>query len=664
MKKKQFIFLILMLSSVSLYTQNNALLNAQGLTLDSINNIVSDKNISLHFKYEVVNSITNYREYKKILPLYQSVLAEAKKQKVDSVQMQMYNRLMITNFTNMHFEEAKVYLDSAFIFEKKVNNLYPLVVLYNYAGAYYSRLNNTEKSHEYYYKAINCYEKMNGYEEKIITILYNLSSKYEEKEDLATLKKLTDKIETLAPKADKPLSYMLANMSKAAYYYKEWYIFRNFEDSTNTNLLDSVVLYSKNTIRIYDETKDKDFQATWDNIIANCYTRLALAEGVRSYPDIPDVEKVLYYIEKSESYSVSLDFFARLNNKSMRAICYYHQRKYELAIQESLAGLKDIENYVKNQNPNLSERFNVLVRGFYHNLSVSYKDLGNYQKAYDYMQQENEYIKKISRTAVHRTVKDMEARYDLETKEREILILNEQALYQAKIRYLYAGIIGLLLLVIIIGLRMYMMKKKAVLKDMEIVQLEKEEIEMQVHLKEEQAKRIELEKYEALLEVHFKDMEIEGKELELQELKSNKQILDKQIESYSNKLRQYEQNFDTSHEKNKTSRINSLIAEINLLIEKKSCKEKDKYLKKMKTIEENFITQLEKVSSNTISMMYTKYCICFAINMSAKEVADCFSVELSSVHMIRYRLKKKLKLENNDDLNIYLANMLVGSVHH
>ncbi|WP_370525487.1 hypothetical protein [Dysgonomonas sp. 521] len=96
--------------------------------------------------------------------------------------------------------------------------------------------------------------------------------------------------------------------------------------------------------------------------------------------------------------------------------------------------------------------------------------------------------------------------------------------------------IGLLVSIIIIGIRVYVMKKKAVLRDMEIVQMEKDEIEMQMNLKKEQAKRIELEKYEALLEVHFKDMEIEGKESELEELKHNKQMLDKQIESYGNKL--------------------------------------------------------------------------------------------------------------------------------
>lgn len=50
-------------------------------------------------------------------------------------------------------------------------------------------------------------------------------------------------------------------------------------------------------------------------------------------------------------------------------------------------------------------------------------------------------------------------------------------------------------------------------------------------------------------------------------------------------------------------------------------------------------------------------CGCFRLNMSAKDIASMRGISPKSVNMSRYRLRKKLHLKPDEDLNIYLQNL-------
>lgn len=50
-------------------------------------------------------------------------------------------------------------------------------------------------------------------------------------------------------------------------------------------------------------------------------------------------------------------------------------------------------------------------------------------------------------------------------------------------------------------------------------------------------------------------------------------------------------------------------------------------------------------------------CGCFRLNMSAKDIASMRGISLKSINMSRYRLRKKLGLKPEEDLNFYLQNL-------
>ena len=146
-----------------------------------------------------------------------------------------------------------------------------------------------------------------------------------------------------------------------------------------------------------------------------------------------------------------------------------------------------------------------------------------------------------------------------------------------------------------------------------------------------------------------------------EQLLNEKASLEKQNEEYISKIEEYELIYDKQQEQLKE--INHLnlmfIDDITKLINKKLPKKED-YLESLKRIDKQFIYSLKSVYDGNLSIPYLKYCICFAIGMDIGEVSECFSIEQSSVHQVRYRLKKKFGLNSNDDLDVFLQRLLIN----
>jgi len=100
--------------------------------------------------------------------------------------------------------------------------------------------------------------------------------------------------------------------------------------------------------------------------------------------------------------------------------------------------------------------------------------------------------------------------------------------------------------------------------------------------------------------------------------------------------------------------LNDIIKLIN-----KNLPKKNEYVDLLNRIDRPYFKRLESLYNGNLSVHYLKYCVCFAIGMKIDEVSECFSIEQSSVHMIRYRLKKKFGLSINDDLDLFLQKGII-----
>jgi hypothetical protein len=342
--------------------------------------------------------------------------------------------------------------------------------------------------------------------------------------------------------------------------------------------------------------------------------------------------------------------------KYTEALFLFEQQKYNEA--EKL--ITEAENYLLQQINEGGAMYPPETFYLYESIYASLHSKilyskGGYEGALKYNRRKN--ILKLKMCNIE--ARELEYLYNTEKEERKIeqlKIINADQL--KSISMLILSALLLVAITILLWLWFYT-AKKSMKRRLDLIKAEKEEAELNLKIREEQAVRAQLEKYEVLSDYHIKEMELEGKNKVMEQLKKDKEILDKQIEVYIQKINEYERiNNDKKQESIKTGEsLNKLVMDDIVRLIAKKIPDKKEYFKSLECIDEQYIYVLKNVYNGNLSIPYIKYCVCFAIGMEIGEVSECFSIEQSSVHMVRYRLKKKFGLDNNDDLDVFLRKM-------
>jgi hypothetical protein len=81
----------------------------------------------------------------------------------------------------------------------------------------------------------------------------------------------------------------------------------------------------------------------------------------------------------------------------------------------------------------------------------------------------------------------------------------------------------------------------------------------------------------------------------------------------------------------------------------KSIMEKEKknaYMQQLSELDTEMLEQGYLTADEKISNMDMKYIICFAIDMDVNDMTLLFNVQPTSIHTVRYRIKKKFREKN------------------
>lgn len=158
-----------------------------------------------------------------------------------------------------------------------------------------------------------------------------------------------------------------------------------------------------------------------------------------------------------------------------------------------------------------------------------------------------------------------------------------------------------------------------------------------------------------LSDFRLKELELIGKTKDLEQLYKDKEELDKQVELFRQKVEAIEATIEK--EEQEEGDIQYVITDdLKRLFAKQTSL--TNYLENLEKLNKSYVDTIIAISHENLSVSYLKYCVCFAIGMGIGEVADCFNIEQASVHMIRYRLKKKFGLSNDDDLSQFLQEQV------
>jgi DNA-binding HTH domain-containing proteins len=267
-------------------------------------------------------------------------------------------------------------------------------------------------------------------------------------------------------------------------------------------------------------------------------------------------------------------------------------------------------------------------------LSKTYAFLGDFEKAHAHLLQAEEFNSAMLRAQNMDQLNVLQTIYETNKKEAEIRLLKEQnKVSRANQNLLWVALFAIVAILTI--LYNYLgRKRKAKLKIQEYKQrmlkaeLEKKAIEEQNLQQEIQLKTSSLSRYSLHLS------------------QKNKILLD-----LANTLR----NIAGRKNMNTSDKIKELVKEIDFNLQQEQ--EWDEFMIFFKEIHPEFIKKLSTLSDNNLSPAELRLGMLLRLNLSSKEIASILRVTPDSVRVARHRLRKKLPIDQKDELVNFMIDL-------
>jgi len=348
---------------------------------------------------------------------------------------------------------------------------------------------------------------------------------------------------------------------------------------------------------------------------------------------------------KTLEYKLALEYF----NNSIRAFkevghtkgvahslsnignLYLQMQKYDL----SLAYLDSSEQIAKDLG------FTEKLSEIYKCRSSVFDSLGNYQKALFWNQQYTNKIQQLSKQQNQDKVLSLQKEFEIAEKLREIEILEKNKRTNRIIQF---GLILIFLLVSWISIIIYR-KQKFKVKKMRIIQAQNEKIaRTEKDLMEVEIRNSEMEKQLLEKEVNLQSKKISG--LASSVVRKN-DFMDKLKQEISS-LKGIDNDEDIINV------MNSLLISLHQNLEVDTDQQELKM--QVERNNQNFFQYLELnhpelTKGDRQLLSYVK------MEIPSKTIATILNISNTSVFTKRYRLRKKLGLENEDSLNQFLTRL-------
>ncbi len=236
--------------------------------------------------------------------------------------------------------------------------------------------------------------------------------------------------------------------------------------------IDSGLYYSTKALPLILAAKDS-------TKLAKCFNNIAVA-----YHKKNKLGEALSYYQKSVVINIIMkNYHATLLSSCNIAQIYCDQKQYERAIAQA--------NQVLEQF--VTKEFGSIRADLHLVMARSYLHTSQPDSAEKYFEQFFTLIYELNQTEQHKIIADVNTKYETEQKEKDILLLEENAELQIKeskfkqfIIYCFIGFSILLIFTIYLSVKSYLNKKK----DNKIITIQKKEVERQKELVEVHQKEI------------------------------------------------------------------------------------------------------------------------------------------------------------------------------
>lgn len=316
------------------------------------------------------------------------------------------------------------------------------------------------------------------------------------------------------------------------------------------------------------------------------------------------------YMKAGEYYQKALEFATRLNSKRFVINASYNLAGVEYRLGDYLSSKTHLTNLLKTIEEEKYQGLDRTASDALDFLALNENKLGNNREAFQHMRRSKEISDSLYKEDNVRKIAELETIYETEKKEQEIKLLEAEN-ESSRLKTSIAILTGIFMIAFISLTYWQTLRRRA------------------------QQRRLELES------VH-REMENYGM------LISEK---DDFISGIVNRLRTVNSKVKTYESKKELNSIIDALSQNTKLTDN----------------EELLLNRIEQVSSGFFHKLDTKYesltktekrlASLAQMELSNKEISHIMGINPRSVTQARYRLKKKLQLENNDDLVTFLKSM-------
>lgn len=309
---------------------------------------------------------------------------------------------------------------------------------------------------------------------------------------------------------------------------------------------------------------------------------------------------------------------------------FIEQQKYDSAIVHAQMSLQ-----LAKQSGNVDVRLED-----YEILSKAYKGKKQYHRAFDFIEKSTALKDSIATYKNQEYIQSLKTEFETERKESEIVFLKElnqsehaKALAVQSRQRLIIFTVLLALLLLVVGAAFYFVKKK---KEKELYLVEHKLLETDLKNKELESNRLQMD-------VNFKTRQLTTHALNM--LQKN-QLLADIMEKLSA--------ISVKSDEGMASKLNAIIREIGK--GRKTEKDWELFKNYFENVNKGFGKNLMALNPHLSTHDY-RLAALVSLNLNIKETASLLNISPNSVKIARYRLRKRLKLENGEDLYAFLSKL-------
>jgi hypothetical protein len=538
-------------------------------------------------------------------------------------------------------------VDSAIFFaDKQDDNVIKGWAYFRKASSFTS-LNENKQVVDFCFRALTYAENTND-KKLLVKIYYTLYGIYAEAGELV----LEEKYAKLT------LAASLASKDPEAITYGWQAYGTSFSDQYDVtkkqNVLDSCFVAYKNGIN--------EFNQKGDYIIMQDELSILLlntaSQHFRNYmPKHKD--SVIKYA------NLALENAIKNNNTTVEASCY--GLLSALAFQQKdLQGVETLLLKALARAKQIPITPIALLSQIYFSLAELYKQKGDTKKALFYFEEYNNYHGQTLDADTKMNSQILDAKYEFKKNEEKINLLKEKNELNEKQKFFSYGIALAALLGLIFMFRSYHFKLKFAEQQKKLSQAKAEEAILEAKLKKLEADKLLLEKEEATLTIQLQEQTARRIEEESARIKVEQQLTNAKNEQLQKELLagalQVEHKNEMLHNL-KTKLGNEQLSavasnKLNKIINEEIRIDEgfEKVTQDFKDIDPIFFNKIQSISIQKLTSLDLKYCAYIKLKLTSKEMATLLNVEPSSIRTSKHRLKQKLGLGKEVDLDTFLLS--------